>query len=199
MIGKLGTANHMRPPRRIAVFAAFALALAGCASQRTYHNANMDFASVRTVAVLPFWNLSKDPQGADRVRDVFTNALLATNAVYVIPTGEVARAVARAGIASAVSPASDEVVKLCGMLKADAVITGVLKEYGEVRTPSATSNVVALSLQMQEGATGNVVWAGASTKGGVGWSARLLGTTGGDPVNDVTEQAVDDLLRQLFR
>jgi hypothetical protein len=154
---------------------------------------------VKTVAVLPFWNLSKDPQGGDRVRDVFTTALLATNAVYVVPTGEVARAVARVGVASPSSPAADDVVKLCGMLKADAIITGVLKEYGEVRTSSATSNVVALSLQMQEAATGKVVWSGSSTKGGVGWGARLLGATGGDPLNDVTEQAVDDLLKQLFK
>jgi polysaccharide biosynthesis protein PelC len=188
----------MRPPlTRLAALAA--VALAGCGSHRSYHNANMDFASVRTVAVLPFWNLSKDPQGADRVRDVFTTALLATNGVYVVPTGEVARALSRVGVASSVSPAADEVVKLCGMLKADAVITGVLKEYGEVRTASATANVVALSLQMQEAGTGKVVWSGSSTKGGVGWSARLLGATGGDPVNDVTEQAVDDLLKQLFK
>ncbi|HEX7624005.1 MAG TPA: GNA1162 family protein, partial [Anaeromyxobacteraceae bacterium] len=159
----------------------------------------MDFASVHTVAILPFWNLSKDPQGADRVRDVFTTALLATNAVYVVPTGEVARAVSRIGIASPVSPAADEVVKLCAMLKADAVITGVLREYGEVRSASATANVVALSLQMQEAGVGKVVWSGSSTKGGVGWSARLLGSAGGDPVNDVTEHAVDDLLRQLFK
>jgi len=188
----------MTPPR-IRWAALAALALTSCASHRAYHNPNMDFASVRTVAVLPFWNLSKDPQGADRVRDVFTTALLATNAVYVVPTGEVARAVSRVGVASAVSPAADEVVKLCGMLKADAVITGVLKEYGEVRTSSAAANVVALSLQMQEGATGKVVWSGSSTKGGIGWSARLLGASGGDPLNDVTEQAIDDLLRQLFK
>jgi hypothetical protein len=182
-----------------ATAAAAVVVAAGCAKHRSYHNANMDFASVHTIAVLPFWNLTRDQQGGDRVRDVFTTALLATNAVYVVPTGEVARAVARAGIASSVSPTPDEVVRLCGMLKADAVITGVLKEYGEVRSSTATANVVSLSLQMQEGGTGRVVWAGSSTKGGVGWSARLLGATGGDPVNDVTEQVVDDLLKQLFR
>jgi len=182
---------------RLAMVAAV-VTLAGCANHRTYHNADMDFASVRTVAVLPLWNLSKDAQAADRVREVFTTALLATNAVYVVPTGEVARAVSRVGVASAVTPTSDEVVKLCAMLKVDAVITGVLKEYGEIRTSSATANVVALSLQMQEAATGKVVWAGSSSKGGVGWGARLLGSAGGRPVNDVTEQAVDDLLEQMF-
>jgi hypothetical protein len=52
---------------------------------------------------------------------------------------------------------------------------------------------------MQEAGTGKVVWAGSATKGGIGWGARLLGASGGDPVNDVTEQAVDDLLDQLFK
>lgn len=189
----------MRPVlTRCAIVAALAL-LASCQKHRTYHNADMDFASIRTVAVLPFWNLSKDQQGADRVREVFTNSLLSTNAVYVVPTGEVARAITRVGIASPSTPSADEVVKLCAMLKADAVVTGVLKEYGEVRTTSATANVVAVSLQMQEGTTGKVIWAGSSSKGGVGWAARLLGSAGGDPVNDVTEKAVDDLLDQLFK
>jgi hypothetical protein len=188
----------MRPG--LLLTAVIAAALAGCASgHRTYSNTEMDFASVRSVAVMPFWNLSKDPQGADRVRDVFTNALLATNAVYVVPTGEVARAVSRLNIATPVTPTADEVTKLCQALKVDAVITGVLKEYGEVRTSSATSHVVALSLQMQEADTAKVVWAGSSSKGGIGWSARLLGSTGGRPANDVTEQVVDDLLEQLFR
>jgi hypothetical protein len=176
-----------------------ALVLAGCARHRTYANRDMDFGSIRTIAVLPFWNLTRDQHGADRVRDVFVNALLSTDAVYVVPTGEVARALSRVAIATPVTPSMDEIVKLCAMLKADAVITGVLKEYGEVRTSSATSNVVALSLQMQEGTTGKIVWAGSSSKGGVGWGDRLLGSAGGRPLNDVTEQAVDELIAQLFR
>ncbi len=189
----------MRPCLKTVATVLAALLLSSCARQRTYHNANMDFASVRTVAVMPFWNLSKEQQAADRVRDVLTNALLATNAVYVIPTGEVSRAVSRLGIAVPVTPSPEEVVKLCQMLKADAVITGVLKEYGEIRTSSAAANVVALSLQMQEASTGKTIWSGSSSKGGVGWGARLLGSAGGQPVNDVTEQAVDDLLDQLFK
>jgi hypothetical protein len=189
----------MRPAFKTFATVLAGLLMASCAKQHAYHNANMDFASVRTVAVMPFWNLSKEPQAADRVRDVLQNSLLATNAVYVIPTGEVSRAVTRLGIAVPVTPSPDEVVKLCAMLKADAVITGVLKEYGEIRTSSAASNIVAMSLQMQESSTGKIIWSGASTRGGVGWGARLLGSTGGRPVNDVTEAAVDDLLDQLFK
>lgn len=188
----------MRPTLTLPAALVAAAMLAGCAKPRTYHNPNMDFASLRTVAVLPFWNLTNDQHGADRVREAFATALLATEAVYVVPTGEVARAVSRVGIAVPATPSPDEVVKLCGVLKCQAVITGVLKEYGEVRTTAASANVVVLSLQMQEATNGKVVWAGSSSKGGVGWSARLLGGVGGRPLNDVTEQVVDDLLRQLF-
>lgn len=183
---------------RLAVIAGL-LAMAGCARHRTYHNPNMDFASVRTVAVLPLWNLTSDKHGGDRVREAFVTALLASEGVYVIPTGEVVRAVSRIGVSVPATPTSDEVVKLCSMLKCDAVITGVLKEYGEVRSATASANVVALSLQMQEASTGKVVWAGSSTRGGVGWGARLLGSAGGRPVNEVTEQVVNDLLDQLFQ
>ncbi len=189
----------MKPARNLLTMVAATLVLAGCARHRTYGNQNMDFASIKTVAVLPFWNLTKDNLAADRVRDVFANMLLATEAVYVLPTGEVQRAVSRSNLSSPFNPSADEVMKLGSLLKVDAVITGVVREYGEVRSANSTANVVSVSVQMQETATGKVVWSGASTKGGIGWGARLLGTAGGDPVNDVTEQAVDDLLRQLFK
>jgi len=190
----------MRTPRTQLLLPALLLALgAGCAKTKAYQDRNMDFGSIKTVAVMPFWNLTGNQQAADRVRDVFANALLATQAVYVVPTGEVARAATRVGIATLPTPSSEEVVKLGAMLKADAVITGVVKEYGEARTSSATSNVVSVSVQLQESGTGKVVWSGTSTKGGVTWGARLLGTGGGEPMNAVTEQAVDDLLQQLFQ
>ncbi len=190
----------MKSRRHRATLAALCLlAIAGCASQHTYHNKDMDFGSIKTVAVMPFWNLTKDNLAGDRVRDVFSNMLLATNAVYVLPTGEVARAVNRAGLSMAATPSTDEVVKLGSLLKADAIITGVVKEYGEVRSQSSVANVVSVSLQMHETATGKVVWSATSTKGGIGWGARLLGATGGDPVNDVTEEAVDELFAKLFK
>jgi polysaccharide biosynthesis protein PelC len=158
----------------------------------------MDFGSVKTVAVMPFANLSRDNLAADRVRDVFSNALLATEAVYVVPAGEVARAIGRVGIANPTTPSMEEVTKLGTALKAEALITGVVREYGEVRSGTASGNAVSLSLQMYETSTGKVIWSGTTTKGGVGFSDRLLGG-GGAPLNYVTEDAVDDLLNKLFR
>jgi hypothetical protein len=50
---------------------------------------------------------------------------------------------------------------------------------------------------MMETETGTVVWSGASTQGGITLSDRMFGG-GGEPMNKVTEKAVNDLLDQLF-
>ena len=184
---------------RIGPAVALLAALAACASSgHKYQDRSMDFGAVKTVAVMPFANLSRETQAADRVRDVFANALLATEAVYVLPTGEVSRAMGRIGIPNPTAPSLEEVVKLGTALKAEAILTGVVKEYGEVRSGQASGNAISLSLQMQETATGKVVWSGTSTKGGVTFSDRMFGG-GGEPLNIITEQAIDDLLNKLFK
>lgn len=173
------------------------LLAAGCATTR-YQDKTMDFASVKTIGVLPFNNLSRDNIAGERVRDVFSNLLLATGAAYVLPAGEVARGLARANVVLPATPSVEEVIAFGKLLQVNAVIGGTLKEYGEVRAGSSTANVVSVSLQMYETQTGKVVWAAESTKGGIGWSDRLLGG-GGEPMNKVTEDAVRDLLSKLLK
>ncbi|BDG09252.1 GNA1162 family protein [Anaeromyxobacter paludicola] len=192
----------MRTPLRLPtllVLATAALASA-CASGggHKFHDANMDFGSVKVVAVLPFGNLSRDSAGAERVRDVFANMLLASGSIYVLPNGEVARGLSRLGVANPINPSPEEITKLGGLIKCDAVIGGVVKEYGEVRSGSASANVVSASVQMFEASSGRVIWSASSTKGGLTMMDRMFGG-GGAPVNDVTESLVNDLLDRLFK
>ncbi len=173
--------------------------LTACAGQHTtFIDPNMDFGSVKTVAVMPFVGLTRDPIVAERVRDVFINKLLATGAVYVIPVGEVARGTARTEIQNPSTPSAEEIIKLGGIIKAQAVITGAVREYGEVRSGTVSSNIISLSLQMIETQTGKVVWTAASTKGGISIWDRLFGG-GGQPMNIVTDKAVDDLINSLLK
>jgi hypothetical protein len=183
-----------------ALILVFPVLLAGCATTEPhpYFEPNMDFASLQSVAVMPFQNLTGQDDAAERVRDTFMGMLLATEAIYVIPPGEVARGIARAGGVGLEGPTSEQVEKLSGILEVDAVITGVLKEYGAVRSGTASANVISLSLQMIESGSGRVVWSASSTKGGITVWDRLLGG-GGEPMNTVTEDVVDDLLDKLFQ
>lgn len=178
-----------------AVFFILLLA-AGCAPL-VYHDANMDFGAIRSIAVMPFANFTRDQLAAGRVRDVFSNMLLATGAVYVISPGEVSRGIARAGITNPTAPSSEESIKFAGIVKADAVMTGAVREYGEVRSGTAAANVISLSMQMIETQTGKVVWSASSTRGGISAWDRLFGG-GGEPLNDITEEAIHDIINKLF-
>lgn len=187
--------------RAAAPLLAAVLLLAACrgpGGSRTYHDGEMDFGAIHKVAVLPFANLSRESTGGERLREVFSNMLLASGAVYVLPPGEVMRGINRLQIADPRQPSVEEITKLGGLLKVDAVIRGVVQEYGEVRSASASANVVSLSVEMYETATGKTVWVAAATRGGIGMSDRLLGS-GGAPMNEVTEKAVNDLLDKLFK
>jgi hypothetical protein len=172
---------------------------AACATtSNTYRDPNMDFGAIQAIAVMPFVSLARDNVAAERTRDVFISKLLSTGAVYVIPVGEVARGVGRVEIANPATPSPEEVVKLASIIKVQAVITGVLKEYGEVRSGTTSANIISVSLQMMEVQTGKVVWSTSSTEGGISIWDRLFGG-GGQPMNKITEKAVDDLINKLFK
>ena len=174
--------------------------LAACAHSTSgvFRDQNMDFGAIQNIAVMPLSNQTREQTAADRVRDVFINKLLATGAAYVLPVGEVKRGITRAGISDPTAPSPEEIVKFAGIVKADAVITGTIKEYGEVRSGTSTATSIALSVQMLESQTGRVVWAASSTKGGITFTDRLFGG-GGEPMNVVTEKAVDDIIDKLFK
>jgi hypothetical protein len=95
-------------------------------------------------------------------------------------------------------PSIDQIKKLASALEVDAIITGVVTEYGPVRSGSASANVISVSLQMIEKESGLVVWSASTTKGGITIWDRLLGG-GGEPMSTVTAEAVNDLLNQLFQ
>ena len=183
------------------VVSSLIISLVACApgSSLTYfHDPSMDFAAVRSVAVMPFSNLTRGQLAAERVRDIFANSLLATGAVYVLPIGEVARGIARAGIANPAAPSNEEIVKFASIVKVDAIFTGVVTEYGEVRSGTTSANVISFSVQMIEVQTQRVVWTASATEGGITIWDRLFGS-GGQPMNNVTMSAVDDVLNKLFQ
>jgi hypothetical protein len=174
------------------------ISLASCTSPELYKDPKMDFGAIYTVAVMPFANLSKEQVAADRVRDVFMTMLLAQGEVYVLPQGEVAKGIGMAGIANPVAPSKEEIMKFGTQVKADAVITAVVREYGEVRSGSASANVISFSLQMTEVQTGRVVLSISSTNGGISFLDRLFGG-GGEPMTVITEKTVKDVINKLFK
>jgi hypothetical protein len=195
----------MRTTRSVS-YMALAVSLlpaSGCAGRHaatnTFHEPTMDFSLVHTVAVLPFSNLTPTQTAADRVRGVFVTMLQAQGGeMYVLPLGEVQKGLSRTEIQRADQPSAEDVVVLGKALSADAVITGSVMEYGEARSGSASANYVSVSAQMLETKTGRLVWSAQSTKGGVTAADRMFGG-GGQPMNVITADAVNELLDKLFK
>jgi hypothetical protein len=184
--------------RNTFVAALLLLAATSCATSRgVYRDPEMDFGAVRRVAVMPLENLSREAQGAERVREVFSSMLIASGSIYVVPPGEVARGIVTVGVVTPATPTSDNIVALGKQLKVDAIFTGTLKEYGEMRAGNAAANVISVSMQLSDAGTGKIVWSGSTTKGGVGFLTRLFGG-GASPMNDVTEEAINELINKLF-
>ena len=153
--------------KRIILFFMFIPLTACFAPAAVYHDPNMDFGAIQKVAVMPFENLTTDKLAGERVRDVFSAMLLSTGTVYVLPPGEVARGVARVDIQHHFAPSVEEMIRLGGIINVDAVVTGVVREYREVRSGTTSANIISMSLQMTEVQTGKVVWTASSTKGGI--------------------------------
>jgi hypothetical protein len=66
-----------------------------------------------------------------------------------------------------------------------------------VRSSTTSANVISISLQLIETQTGKVVWTASSTQGGITAKDRLLGG-GGEPMDNVTREAVIDVINKLF-
>lgn len=201
-----GRTGHQGRVVRAAVAAlalgAIAVLAAGCGTTRglnsVYKDPEIDLSLVQTVAVMPFDNLTSDDQAGERVRDVFSTMLQATGAVYVVPPGEVAKAVGRVRVAKTQEPAPEEVTAIGTAVKADVVITGVVREYGQVRSGNSTANAIAVSVKLFATESGKVIWSGSSTAGGVTASDRFFGG-GGEPMELVTEDALRDLIDQIYK
>ena len=165
--------------------------------EATYHDPNMDFGSIQTVAVMPFVNLTGNAKAGETVRDVFMTMLQATGTLYVVPPGEVGRGISRLSLREPATPSAEDIKQLAQMVSAEVVITGVVSEYGELRSGGTAANVMTFSVRMQEAQTGKVIFSGSASDGGVSLGNRMFGG-GGRPMNDVTRRAVKKLLDQLF-
>jgi len=175
-------------------------AIAGCAGRRAqvnYHDPNMDFSLIQTVAVLPFENLSDDRTAGEAVRDVFMTMLQATGAVYVLPPGEIGRGISRLSLSNPSAPTTEEAVRFADIVDADVLIAGTVLEYGELRSAGNAANAVSLSVMMLDGRTGTVVWRASASEGGIKAAQRVFGG-GGRPMENVLRKAVSDLLDKLF-
>jgi len=133
--------RHRWTPFLAGAAAAALLAAAGCSSHAVtqYTHPNADLGALKSVAVLPFENLSADRTSADKVQKIFLSELLATSAFNVVEPGLVSKTLKADRVETTESLGPADFKRLGEELKADAVFTGAVVDFAENRTGSGAS------------------------------------------------------------
>lgn len=161
------------------LFLMFLLApiLTGCAGSVTsYHiKENVDFSFIKRVAILPLDNFTSNKSASEAVRQVVTTEMLASGFVDVVVPGDVMAAISSIGVKSISSPSVEEIRALGKFLRVEAVVTGSVDNYAEVRRDNVTVAEVSITLMMVDTGAGDILWSVSKTSPGAGFMARHFG------------------------
>lgn len=181
------------------VVIALLLLAAGCSHAVTqYVHPNADLAALKSVAVLPFENLSADRTAGDKVQKIFASELLASGAFNVVEPGLVAKTLKANRIESTEALGPAELKKLGEDLKADAVFLGSVVDFSETRSGTTPTPDVTIQLRLVECQSGATVWSASRTRSGASASARLFGI-GGQSLTETARDLVREELHTLVR
>ncbi|HWC64698.1 MAG TPA: GNA1162 family protein [Thermoanaerobaculia bacterium] len=187
--------------RRTGTAAAIALLLfcAACAHSVTqFVHPNADLAALKSVAVLPFENLSADRTAGDKVQKIFSSELLSTGAFNVVEPGLVSKTLKASRIETVESLGPGDFKKLGEELKADAVFMGTVVDFAESRSGQTPTPDITIQLRLVECQSGATVWSASRSKSGASASARLFGI-GGQSLTEAARQVVRQELGTLVK
>jgi hypothetical protein len=175
-------------------------ALAGCATiaPRFYVNPQADMTLYRKVAVLPFFNLSRDPLAGERVTRVFVTEMIIADRYRVVEPGEF-RTVLRNLDAQ---PSADGVFdagklrEAAAKVDAAGIVQGTVTDYQVQRSGQDEFPVLSFDVELLDAATGNVVWRASITRRG---SPRvpLVGGSSTLTLGRLTQEACVELVQGL--
>lgn len=171
----------------------------GCRGSATYHiSQDMDFGSVKRVAVLPLDNLTNERYAGEIVRQVVISELLASGLVDVVVPGEVIAAIQKLRLKPEESLNAEQIKAVGKDLKVQAVILGSVGRFGEVRVGNISAPEISITLMMADTSSGSIVWSATRTSGGAGFMARHFGARS-DTMSESVLKVVREILRTLTK
>ncbi|GAB4388391.1 MAG: hypothetical protein Kow0025_07390 [Thermodesulfovibrionales bacterium] len=196
MQGSAGSFRAHGLVRLVLIWAAVAV-LSGCASGPThYRREDVDFDSIRKVAVLPLESFVTDRLAGERVRMAVISELL-SRGVDVTEPGEVIRALRTLNVESIRTLSSEEVRKLGQALGVDAVITGSVGAFGIEKGVSVSYAEVSISLIVYESSTGEIIGSSWHSTQGASFWTRHFGAEG-KSLPEATREVVRKSIDVLF-
>jgi len=175
------------------------VAMTACGKKATlkhFVRQEIDPSYVKRVAVLKFENHTKEKNAGERLRDITTTEILAMGLFDVVDKALVSIVLEEESGGKAEALDKITLKRIARKLKVQGLIIGSVDTYEEKRDRNYSYPVVALTLRLIDGASGQIIWQASGTETGYSTTERLFGITPKD-LSQVSFQLVDRLLRTL--
>ena len=184
---------------RVVLLVILTSALISCAKKGTvtrFVRQEIDPSYVKRVAVLKFENHTKDKNAGERLRDITTTEILAMGLFDVVDKAVVAIILQEETGGKAEALDRITVKRIAKKLGVQGLVIGSVDTYEEKRNGNYSYPVVALTLRLIDGSSGQIIWQASGTETGYSTVERLFGIAPKD-LSQVSYQLVRRLLRTL--
>jgi TolB-like protein len=192
------TYKDKRPTIVILSTALIALGLlffCGCAQQQHFVRQGTDLEHIRSVAVLPFENFTRDDFAGEKIRRIVITELL-TRGVDVTEPGEVTKLLRELNVMTLRSIKTKEIQKLGETLEVDAVMSGSVEAFGISKGINVTYPEVTINLMLLDTGSGKIIWSVRDSTGGASFWTRHFGAEGislSEAAQKTVKEAIDTM------
>jgi TolB-like protein len=171
------------------------LFLCGCAQQQHFVRQGTDLEHIRSVAVLPFANFTRDDFAGEKIRRIVITELL-TRGVDVTEPGEVTKLLRELNVMTLRSIKTKEIQKLGETLEVDAVMSGSVEAFGISKGINVTYPEVTINLMLLDTGSGKIIWSVRDSTGGASFWTRHFGAEGislSEAAQKTVKEAIDTM------
>ncbi len=165
-------------------------------TKRVFVREGVDISYIKKVAVLRFENHTKEKYAGERLRDIVSNEILALGIFDVVDKSFVNFVLGEESEEEKVTIDKRMVKRLAKRLGVQGFILGSVDEYKVENRGPFSYPVVALTLRLVDGKSGEIVWSASASKTGYSTLGRLFGVKGKDIV-EVSFELVRSMLEDL--
>lgn len=169
-----------------------------CAGPMSYIHPTSDLTYIKTVAVVPFQNLTQEKYAEGKLMNVVTTEILRRGIFDVVEFGEVDKVLNEEGIRKEKGAISKSVAERAGKrLNVQAFIVGAVEEYGMSRAGSSSYPEVSASLKLIDAKSYKILWEATHSVKGTTILDRLFGI-GKKSSSDLCKELVEEMFDTLF-
>ncbi|MBW2569544.1 MAG: DUF799 family lipoprotein, partial [Deltaproteobacteria bacterium] len=164
----------------------------------SYIHPTADLTYIKTVAIVPLKNLTKEKEAEGKVMNVVAAEVLRRGVFDVVEFGEVDKVLREEGAKKKEGVISKSVAERAGKrLNVQAFIVGAVEEYGISRAGSSSYPEVSVSLKLIDAKSYKILWESTYNVKGATILDRLFGI-GKKSSGDLCRELVEDMFDTLF-